>query len=258
MLEKGEIAEKFGFHQMATGFCDLSLEAFNSALNDTIRAKEASGTLLILDTLKKFTDVMNKSESSAFGQLMRTYTAAGGTVLVLGHTNKNPNAHGKPVPGGTSDIPQDADCVYTMAAEDKDGQRVVTFENRKMRGAVPLRAQFSYSRSMLPYTVLLDSVRELTVDELTQDFTVTGYVSPEQGHISAVENIIGDGFKGKTQLLAEIQNKTRLSRSAAGKLLEKFDGVDPQKHRWFTQSGERGVQTYRLHEPAEVLDDDPF
>lgn len=258
VLEKGEIAEKFGFHQMATGFCDLSLEAFNSALNDTIRAKEASGTLLILDTLKKFTDVMNKSESSAFGQLMRTYTAAGGTVLVLGHTNKNPNAHGKPVPGGTSDIPQDADCVYTMAAEDKDGQRVVTFENRKMRGAVPLRAQFSYSRSMLPYTVLLDSVRELTVDELTQDFTPTSFVSPEQGHICTIENIIGDGFKGKGDLLLQIRKQTRLSRTAADALLEKFEGDDPQKHRWFTQSGERGVQTYRLHEPVEVLDDDPF
>lgn len=258
VLEKGEIAEKFGFHQMATGFRDLTLEEFNSALKDTIRAKEASGTLLILDTLKKFTDVMNKSESSAFGQMMRAYTAAGGTVLVLGHTNKNPNAHGKPVPGGTSDIPQDADCVYTMAAEDKDGQRVVTFENRKMRGSVPLRAQFTYSRSAGTYAALLDSVRELTVDELTQDFTVTSYVSPEQGHINAIENIIGDGFKGKTQLLAEIQNKTRLSRSAAGKLLEKFDGEDPETHRWFTQCGEHGALTYFLHEPAELIDDDPF
>jgi Bifunctional DNA primase/polymerase, N-terminal/Primase C terminal 2 (PriCT-2)/AAA domain len=258
LLEKGQIADQYGFHEMAIGYRGFTRDGFFESIKAMISTKEASGTLLILDTLKKFTDVMSKPESSAFGELMRAYTAVGGTVLALAHTNKNPDSNGKPVPGGTSDIPQDADCVYTMAAEDKDGQRVVTFANRKMRGSVPMMAQFTYSRSVGAYAALLDSVRELTVDELTQDFTVTGYVSPEQGHISALENIIGDGFKGKTDLLLQIRNKTGLSRSAAETLLDKFEGDDPEKHRWFTQSGERGVLTYVLHETVDVIDDDPF
>lgn len=258
LLEKGQIADQYGFHEMAIGYRGFTRDGFFESIKAMISTKEASGTLLILDTLKKFTDVMSKPESSAFGELMRAYTAVGGTVLALAHTNKNPDSNGKPVPGGTSDIPQDADCVYTMAAEDKDGQRVVSFANRKMRGSVPMMAQFTYSRSVGTYAALLDSVRELTVDELTRDFTATGFVSPEQRHISAIENIIGEGFKGKTDLLLQIRNKTGLSRSAAETLLEKLTGDDPDKHRWFTQSGDRGVLTYLLHEPAELLDDDPF
>jgi hypothetical protein len=94
LLVKGEIAEELGFHQMAIGYQDLTIERFKQGVREMIKTGEASGTLLLLDTLKKFTDVMSKSESSEFGQLMREFTAVGGTVLGLAHTNKNRDRQG--------------------------------------------------------------------------------------------------------------------------------------------------------------------
>ena len=56
--------------------------------------------MIILDTLKKFTDLMNKKASSEFGKLARTFVGAGGTIIALAHTNKNKDEEGKGVTGG--------------------------------------------------------------------------------------------------------------------------------------------------------------
>ncbi len=76
---------------------------------------------------------------------MRKFTAVGGSVVALAHTNKNRNTLGKVVQGGTSDIPQDADCTYTIDAEDQGVERIVKFENTKARGPVPSVVKYAYT-----------------------------------------------------------------------------------------------------------------
>jgi hypothetical protein len=260
LLEKGEIAEEFGFHEVAVGYQGFTMEKFFESVKAMTENKEASGTLLILDTLKKFTDVMNKTQCVAFGELIRGYTAVGGTVLALGHTNKNPDSRGKPVPSGTADITQDADCTFTMQVEVKGGERVVTFENKKKRGSVPDRAQFAYAVKPQSYRELLDTVHELTVDDAANEFQAVPQENPEDRMIRAFQEVIDDGCIGKTPLIEAVRKLTSFSKAKVEAAHHRYCGSDPSKHHWDFTLGDRGAHHYFLleTETADVVDDDPF
>lgn len=257
LLAKGEIAEELGFHQMAIGHLELTKEKFIQGIEDMIASKEASGMLIILDTLKKFTDVMNKQESSDFGQLMRQFTAVGGSVLALAHTNKNRDRDGKLIQTGTADIPQDADCTYTLDTEVKGTETVVTFKNTKARGPVKRVTQYSYSRLESDYTKLLNSVRELSVDEASFDFEVVPSESPDDRMIRAFKEVIGNGFIGKTELINAARAASKCSKKHLENIYMRYVGSDPTKHIWNFTVGERGTHKYFLHPHSTALDPKP-
>lgn len=120
----------------------------------------------MLDTLKKFVDVIDKKKVGEFTAAIRGFVMNGGTLISLGHVNKNMNAQGKPVFGGVSDFRDDADCVYMLYAldESEPGQKVVMFENDKLRGNVDLQVAYKYANvTGLPYSELVASVEK--VDE---------------------------------------------------------------------------------------------
>jgi hypothetical protein len=257
LLGKGEIAEELGFHQLAIGYQDLTKDRFLEGVRDMIQTREASGTLLVLDTLKKFTDVMSKSESSEFAQLMREFTAVGGSALGLAHTNKNRDREGQLVQTGTADIPQDADCTYILDTEVKNSETVVTFKNTKSRGPVPRFAQFAYDRHERNYCKLLDSVRELAVDESSLDFEIVPEENPNDRMIRAIKEVIGSGFNGKTDLINEAYALTKDSKSKLEKIYLRYVGSDPTKHIWGFTVGERNLQSFFLHPNSTALDPKP-
>ncbi len=257
LLVKGEIAEEFGFHQLAIGYQGLTAEKFKQAIEDMTTSGEAKGTLIILDTLKKFTDVMSKSESSAFGQLIREFTTKGGSVVALAHTNKNRNSNGQLVQTGTADIPQDADCTYTLDTEIKGSEVVVTFKNTKARGPVQSVCQYAYSRLESEYTKLLDSVRELSVDEASFDFEVLASENPDDRMILAFQEVIGNGFVGKTELISAARSLTKFSKIKLEKIFTRYSGSDPAKHIWDFTVGEKGLHKYFLHPHSTALDPHP-
>lgn len=74
----------------------------------------ARGVVFVLDTLKKFTDLMNKRSASDFGQVAPGFVSGGGTLIALAHTNKHPDFDGKRIPSGTSDIVDDTDCCFVI------------------------------------------------------------------------------------------------------------------------------------------------
>ena len=254
LLGKGEIAEELGFHQLAIGYQDLTKDRFLEGVRDMIQTREASGTLLVLDTLKKFTDVMSKSESSEFAQLMREFTAVGGSALGLAHTNKNRDREGQLVQTGTADIPQDADCTYILDTEVKNSETVVTFKNTKSRGPVPRFAQFAYDRHERNYCKLLDSVRELAVDESSLDFEIVPEENPNDRMIRAIKEVIGSGFNGKTDLINEAYALTKDSKSKLEKIYLRYVGSDPTKHIWDFTVGERNLQSFFLHPNSTAID----
>ena len=113
LVEKSRIAEEYGFHMLADGHCSFSISKFISDVNEmVVENNQACGIVIILDTLKKFVNLMDKGAASKFSKIMRRFVLKGGTVIALAHTNKKPGPDGKPVYGGTSDIVDDCDCAY--------------------------------------------------------------------------------------------------------------------------------------------------
>lgn len=85
------------------------------ALIDQMAADaDLTGDVLILDTLKKFTDVVSKSSSKVFYRKLRALTRAGCTVIALAHTNKHNDASGELIYEGTGDLKADSDNVMYL------------------------------------------------------------------------------------------------------------------------------------------------
>jgi hypothetical protein len=79
---------------------------------------DLSKSVIVLDTLKKFGDMMNKSKSKLFNSLLRTLTTKGITVVCLAHTNKHDDKDGKPIFEGTGDLRNDFDELIKLFTPD--------------------------------------------------------------------------------------------------------------------------------------------
>jgi hypothetical protein len=90
-------------------------------LGQLIIEKQARGKIIILDTLKKFTSLMDKKSCANFGIKIREFISHGGTIIALAHTNKNRSDDGKLIFEGTGDITNDVDCYYTIDNNITDG-----------------------------------------------------------------------------------------------------------------------------------------
>ncbi|APB98826.1 AAA family ATPase [Polynucleobacter asymbioticus] len=73
-----------------------------------------SNTVLILDTLKKFTDMMAKSKGKVLYSILRALTSKGMTVIALAHTNKYDGEDGLPMYEGTADLRADCDDLIYL------------------------------------------------------------------------------------------------------------------------------------------------
>ena len=96
-----------------------------------------SKDVIVLDTLKKFTDMMNKTRAKEFYSLVRTLTAKGMTVICLAHTNKYDDADGKPMFEGTGDTRNDCDeLIYLIPVKNPDGTITVSTLADKTRAPI--------------------------------------------------------------------------------------------------------------------------
>ncbi|HCG8624629.1 TPA: hypothetical protein NJ576_005414, partial [Vibrio parahaemolyticus] len=95
VIEKTEILESIGVHVLVpgyNGFESHSLLAILDGLSDDNAAKDV---VIIVDTLKKFADTMDKKHMRRFGITVRDFVMRGGTFIGLGHTNKNRDGDNK-------------------------------------------------------------------------------------------------------------------------------------------------------------------
>jgi hypothetical protein len=70
---------------------------------------DLSDTTIVIDTLKKITEVISKRTSAGIYKMLRSLTGRGATVICLGHCNKYPDAQGYPIYEGTGDLRSDFD-----------------------------------------------------------------------------------------------------------------------------------------------------
>ena len=215
LIEKVAVAQEFGFHMIATGFQGFEESALLAAVNELIDSDQAQGTVIILDTLKKFADLMNKTDSSSFNRVIRRFVMKGGTCVALAHVNKNRDASGKAVYAGTSDIIDDADCAYVLdlvSTDAKEQTRTVEFENRKRRGHVLNQAAYRYSIATgLTYSALLGSVVEVN-DDVLEVVKHSETDRSNQVIVDAIINCITEGITTKMALVKEVAPRANVSQ----------------------------------------------
>jgi hypothetical protein len=258
LIEKLKLADEHGFHMLAEGYNDFKADDLLGILANLVNSDQCKDVILILDTLKKFTDLMDKKMSSRFGKVIRRFVLHGGTCISLAHTNKHRNSDGKPVYAGTTDIIDDADCVYLMyeVGIDVDAKtKTIIFENVKSRGNVARQASYRYSITEgMFYRELFDSVEPVDDTELVT-LKQSVELKSDAEVIDAITQCICEGINTRMKLAAAVAKRSGVSKRAALQLLDKYSGSDPDKHRWNFQVRERGAKQYCLLTPDTAVSD---
>jgi hypothetical protein len=252
--EKLQIAEAHGFHMLAEGHRNFRTSDLIKILSDLTDKGKVGGVIVILDTLTKFVDVIDKKAVRALMIEARRFVLAGGTFIALAHNNKNKPREGQPTYAGTADLLNDADCVWMltearMLAE--SDERAVKFTKRKSRHPMqPEQLGFAYAHGQqLAYPDLLASVRPVDAELLEVLSAGDGAVSDEV-IIAGVKASIAGGVTAKMNLARKVSGEVGTSRRAVEMALARYAGDDPQTGHWtLTKGGPRGAFTYALHVP---------
>lgn len=258
LTTKAELAAQHGIKMLASGYNGFKNSHLAVMLEQLTARDEAKGKVLILDTLKKFSSLMNKTESSAFNEIMRGFVSKGGTVIALAHTNKARDAEGKLVFQGTSDTVDDADCSYILdvvnAVDDSfRGTKMITktvlFENIKARGDNVGKVSYQYTKiEGEPYYTLLDSVKPVDENEAIQA-EKRGRVDNKLAEHAEEIQLILDAIAADTRTTEKIVSflmSEGISRARAKKVLKEHTGDNfSEGHRWKVERGEKNERLYR-------------
>jgi len=260
-VEKLELLEPHKINVLLPNHNGFDTDKLIQLIGQLTKDKQAMGQVIILDTLKKFTDLMDKTASSEFGKLARTFVGAGGTIIALAHTNKNKDDEGKSVAGGTSDIMDDCDCAFLIEGRGPDGHNKyrAIFDNRKARGDVAQKVAFQYSKlDGCTYEQLLNSIVRLGKDEakaVDKENQLHKDIRVDQATVDAILEAL-DGREMLTKdILGHVTGETPIGRRPAKIALLKWTGEDYDKgHRWTVRHGDKNEKLYtRLANPMDDI-----
>jgi len=253
-LVKARIMDEFGINCIVPDINGFKLSEFPEYLEKIVNEDSATGKIMVLDTLKKFSDIMNKKKSTIFNTLARRFTQKGGTLIALAHTNKNRAEDGSLIAAGTSDVVDDFDCAFTIdVLETNDSDlRTVQFKNIKQRGNVSRKVSFSYStREGIKYQELLDSVTRLD-ETKTQQREIEAKVKSDAELINIICQNINKGNVKRTELInaSHKESKSFASRKDVERVLNQYTGDDySQGDRWLVKIGDKNSHTYTILTP---------
>ena len=258
-VEKLELLEPHKINVLIPNQNNFDTDKLTRLIGQLTKDNEAMGQVIILDTLKKFTDLMDKKASSEFGKLARTFVGAGGTIIALAHTNKNKDEEGKGVAGGTSDIMDDCDCAFLIEGRGPDGhnQYRAIFDNRKARGDVAQKVAFQYSKlDGCTYEQLLNSIVRLGKKEAKaadKENQLHKDIQADKTTVDAILEALDDRELLTKDILNHVTGETPIGRRPAKIALFKWTGEDyDQGHRWTVRSGEKNEKLYtRLSNPID-------
>jgi hypothetical protein len=167
-VEKLEIVEPYGINMLIPGWQGFKTADLLPIMREAIDTHTAKDQIIILDTLKKFADLMDKKASTEFTKLAREFQLKGGSLIMLMHCNKGRDKEGKLIVAGTSDISDDSDCVFVFdPVGENEGVHTIECEMRKSRGDVASLLSFQFTRQRgQTYAQLLDSIKPLDENQL--------------------------------------------------------------------------------------------
>ncbi len=251
LVTKLEIAEQYGFHMIAPSHGGFETKNFQSYMRKLIDDNAAHGKVLILDTVKKFTDLMDKKQATNFMKLGREFISSGGTLIMMAHTNKNRDTDGKVVFAGTSDVVDDCDCAYILDEVTKtDFKKQVLFENFKSRGDVARELAFTYSiTEKQSYKDLIDSVQPLdvaTIEQAKKEKIITAKVEKDAVAIEVITDAINQGHNKQPDLL-RYAKEAGVSDAKCRKALKDYEGEKLSSSSfWRVVHGDKNSKTYYL------------
>lgn len=252
LAEKLRLLQDRGAHILAPGQHGFRHRDLKDLLATTASLDVAYQTCIIIDTLKKFTPLNDKRLSAEFAEACRQYVMAGGTILALGHTTKNPNADGTPRYTGTTDILEDFDAVYvavTAEAQTAADEKAVRFTKLKSRADSPDEVTFAYADGNgVSYQERLASVRLVDPDD-SRDYRTAVEVADYKVAMK-ISQLIDDGFEGGQMALAkEAAKACGVTGRKALAILQKNTGDTPGVHLFTYRVGSRGVRQFELLMP---------
>ena len=227
---KTHLAEKHGFKMIGVGHKhDDAEERFEPKmlvpiLESMIENGTASGVVVVLDTAKKFTDLMDKKTTSEFAAAFREFVSHGGTGIFMAHINKHRDGDDKPVHSGTTDLIDDSDCAYiidTISEDPATGIKTMRFENKKNRGDVLREESFQYDcRTDTSYNGKLSSIKRLDDDDASE-VEVMARLSKkfenDREVVEAIKDCIKEGIIQKTSLIDEAVKRLGATKPPASK-----------------------------------------
>lgn len=253
--QKLKLAENHGFRMLVPGYKGFNTGLLAEYLAALINQDTAHGKVLILDTVKKFTDIMDKKKGSAFGESVRQFVTHGGSVIMLAHTNKHRSAEGKLIFSGTSDLVDDCDAAYTLDVVNEDnvsGNRTVKFINIKNRGDNALEEVYEYNYGEgFNYTDRLNSIRAVGEDEKR---IVELYAKRSQAYernrdiVNIISSLIQGGTTKKTELIKAAMDTSGLSKNVVSRALVEHEGESVAEYQfWQVNVEDKNSHIYKLN-----------
>jgi len=250
LVTKLELAEQYNFQMVAPGHNNFKAGYLVPMLHEFITYSTANGKIIILDTLKKFTDLMDKKAGSDFSNTSRAFTSNGGTIISLAHVNKNKNSDGQSIKAGTSDISDDADCVYIIDVISDGDEKVVEFRNDKDRGAVDKTVTFSYDQTEKNYIKLLDSVKRINstdTNSLKQKSRLQELHNKNIQEIGLIKELIFNKPRSQKEIVKNLKEFHGLPETRMRKILTSFTGNNPDDgYLWSYKTKDHNEYEYRL------------
>jgi len=211
LVTKTEIAAEYGFEMISPAESGIDPNKIISMLSEMAQSGEARGLVIILDTLKKFANMMSKESQSALYKTLRRLIAKDATVILAGHANKYPDSEGKLVYEGTSDTMNDIDCAYVINLTSlPEGDVTVEFVREKNRGDNIFKANYSYKKHKgMTYQEMLDSVKKVDGEHVGNKPDI---------------NILLDKFESEILLITGFLERDKLNQSAIIKAFNDMGG----------------------------------
>lgn len=253
---KAMIGLNNGFRVITPETFTHPLANFKELIKFLITSGAADRTIFVLDTIKKFADVMDKKAMSEFLTECRKLTSAGGSIIALAHTNKITNDENKVIPGGTSDLLDDCDCAYVLytASEepaDEGLRRFIKFEQRKSRGPTTREALYSYVvNDEGDYTRLFHSVQNeapSAVQEAQKSIEIQKEKNENAGLIKAITEALKTESTSQTTLVETVQKLTSASRNEVKNCLARWNLPAAEGGLWSTTKGDNNSTIFHLH-----------
>lgn len=255
VVHKLELAERHGFEMLVPGHKGFQSDALHTYLDELVRQNNARGKILILDTVKKFTDLMHKEKSSKFGECVRQFVSHGGTAIMLAHTNKHRDDENKVVYSGTTDLVDDADCAYTLdvvTEEKANGLRTVQFTNFKSRGDVANEAVYRYDfADGTTYRERLNSVEavgQAERQEAEKRKRLDMVLNKNRNAVEVLKECISEGIVNKTELIAQAHERSGITKTKIRAALIDHTGSAVSDHQfWHVNVKDKNAHVYQLN-----------
>jgi len=258
LITKADLGNTYGFKEFGPDVFSDPREHFAELVNVLVDQGKANEVVLIVDTMKKFTDIMDKKDSSAFMSLCRKFVNAQGTIILLAHTNKNKGQDDQAIPAGTSDSTDDADCAYTIQLIDQQRvqggtRRTVEFTNVKARGPSVKSAIYNY---MAPddgdYEAMFNSVQLVDGNDADQ-VRIKAAIAIEEKRdrkvIQVIQDILAHGEMNQSEVAlkaAELGDPDITRRNVIA-CLKRWSCAVESGGRWSSSIGPNNASLYSLH-----------